>query len=144
MLGGHRWMLPRLDGVLFGRQAEGIKAERVQDSAAVHAKVAGKDVRRDVAERMPDVQSFAGWIRKHVDNVEFARRVQCGPIREGSNRVGSLKYALFGPDPLPFRFDLAGKCSAIPELGISSAWLRIHGYAPPKSCRISGRSSRRR
>lgn len=47
-------MLPGLDGVLFRWQAEGVKAERVQDSPAIHAHVPGIDVRRPGPNR--------GWV----------------------------------------------------------------------------------
>ena len=57
LLRRHRWMLACLDGVLLRGQAERVKAERVQDGPAVHAHVPGVDVRRDVPERMPDMQA---------------------------------------------------------------------------------------
>jgi hypothetical protein len=114
VLGRHRRMLPGLDGVLLGRQPECVKAERVQDSAAIHAHIAGIDVGRDIPERVTDMQSRPGWIGKHVDHVQFARRVKRRAIREGSHRIGSLEGPLVQPDLLPLHLNPAGQGSVVP------------------------------
>ena len=54
--GGGPRMLPLLHRVLFGRQAERIEAQAVQDIRSGHPVVAAVDVGADVTERVPDVQ----------------------------------------------------------------------------------------
>ena len=50
-------MNPRLDGVLFGGKAEGVVAHGMQDIEALHALVAGKNIRCDIAQGMAYVQA---------------------------------------------------------------------------------------
>jgi hypothetical protein len=52
-------MLARLDGVLLGRQAKGVKPERMEDAVTLHAQEPGIDIRSDIAERMPNMEAGA-------------------------------------------------------------------------------------
>ena len=70
-LGGHGRMLPRLDGVLLGRKAEGVVAHRVQHVEALLPLVAGIDVRCDITQRVTYVQTRSRGIGEHVEYVEF-------------------------------------------------------------------------
>ena len=71
-------MLSGLDGILFGGKSEAVVAHRVQDVEPLVALVAGEDVARDVAERVPDVQASTRRVREHVQDIEFIlRRVFC-------------------------------------------------------------------
>ena len=49
-------VLAGVDGVLLGRQPEGVEAERMQHMVAGHAQVAAEHVGTDVAQRMTNVQ----------------------------------------------------------------------------------------
>ena len=71
-------MLARLDGVLLGRQAKGVKPERMEDAVTLHAQKPGVDIRSDIAERMPDVETGARRVGKHVEHVERITAFQTG------------------------------------------------------------------
>ena len=71
LLRRHGRVRARLDGVLLGREAEGVPPHRVQDVEALHALVAAEDVRRRIALRVADVESGAGRIGEHVEAVEL-------------------------------------------------------------------------
>ena len=73
-------MLAGFDSVLLGGQAERIPAHRMQHVEAARAAVARQNVRGRVAFRMPDVQSRAARIRKHVEDVELRRQLRCGHL----------------------------------------------------------------
>ena len=92
-------MRSRLDGVLFGGQAEGVPSHGVQDVVAVHAFETAPDIRRRIAFRMADVETGAGWIGEHVENVEFFPRLVA---------VHGLEGFVFLPEGLPFGFDVSG------------------------------------
>jgi len=62
-------MLPGLDGVLLGRQAERVPAHRAQHVEAAHAPGARHDVCGGVPLGMTDVQTDAGRVREHVEDV---------------------------------------------------------------------------
>jgi len=96
LLGGDGRMLARLDGVLFGRKAEGVVAHRMQDVEALLALVARVDVRGDVAQRMAHMQAGARRIGEHVQHIEF------GPRRIGLDLVGFILL----PAALPLGLDL--------------------------------------
>ena len=107
-------MLPGLDGVLLGRQAEGVPAHRVQDVVAERAAVTGQNVRGGVAFRMPDVQPRAGRVGEHVEDVELGQLLRLGlavALGEGMAcgrhfaRVPGAKSLLLVPLALPFGFD---------------------------------------
>ena len=59
----------RFDGVVLRRQSEGVPAHGVQNVEALHAFEAAVYVGRGVALGVSDVQSGAGRIREHVQNV---------------------------------------------------------------------------
>ena len=89
-------VLAGLDGVLLGREAEGVVAHRMEDVEALQALVAGKDVTGDVSQRMSDMQARARRIREHVQDVIF---------RFGA--VGlSLVRLVLSPPILPLSFNL--------------------------------------
>ena len=71
-------MLAGFDGVLFGREAEGVPAHGVQHVESGSAPVAGEDIRGGVAFRMTDMESGAGRIGEHVEDVELGRQVERG------------------------------------------------------------------
>ena len=76
--GRYSRMLSGLDGILFGGKSEAVVAHRMQDVEPLVALVAGEDVARDVAERVPDVQASTRRVREHVQDIEFIlRRVFC-------------------------------------------------------------------
>src|SRR5262249_24139038 len=64
-----RGMLPGLDRVLLGGQAERIPAHRVQHVVAAHAPGARHDIGRGVPLGMTDVQTHAGWVGEHIEDV---------------------------------------------------------------------------
>ena len=64
-----RGMLPGLDRVLLGRQAERVPAHRVQHVVAAHAPGARHDVGGGVPLGMTDVQADAGRVGEHVEDV---------------------------------------------------------------------------
>src|SRR5262245_19789206 len=77
-----RGMLPRLDRVLLGRQAERVPAHRVQHVVAAHAPGARHDVGGGVPLGMADVQTDAGRVGEHVEDVALgpaapARGAEC-------------------------------------------------------------------
>ena len=89
-------MLARLDGILLGRQAEGVVAHWVQHVEAAEPLVAGKNVRGDVAQGMADVQSRARRVREHVQDIEL------GLVLVDHR----LEGAVGDPARLPFAFNL--------------------------------------
>ena len=96
LLGGPGRVLAGLDGILLGREAEGVVAHGVQHIEAFQAFVAAVDVTGDIAERMADVQARAGRVREHVQHVIF-----------GFGRVClGLESVMGGPIGLPFLLDL--------------------------------------
>ena len=94
------------DGVLFGGQAEGVPAHRVEDVEAAGLLIAGEDVGSGVAFRVADVQAGAGGVGEHVQDVVLRLAAR--------NRLGA-EGRLFFPDGLPFAFEgreivVAGFC----------------------------------
>jgi hypothetical protein len=107
---GHGRVPARLDGVLLGRQAEGVEAERVQHQPALHAHEAGVDVGGDVAERVPDMQAGARGVGEHVEHVQ---PLAPDPVGRPGRRVGDHEGPALGPPPLPARLDLAGQLGGV-------------------------------
>ncbi len=66
-----RRVLPRLDGVLLGRQTERVPPHRVQHVEALHPLVTRDDVRRGVSFRVADMQTRPAGIGEHVEHVEL-------------------------------------------------------------------------
>lgn len=83
-------VLPRLNGVLFGRQAS-VVAHRMKYVEAAKPFVARVDVRSDIAQRVSDVQTRTRRVGEHVEHVEFGT---CGI---GFHAIGFL----FLPAALP-------------------------------------------
>ncbi len=83
-----------LDGGIFGGQAEGVPAHRMQHIEAAHALDARHNVADGVIAHVAHVQR-AGGIRQHLQHVVFRLR----GIRFG------FEDARFGPALLPFGFD---------------------------------------
>ena len=94
--GRYGGVLPRLNGVLFGRQAESVVAHRMKYVEAAKPFVARVDVRSDIAQRVSDVQTRTRRVGEHVEHVEF------GPRRVGLDLVGFI----FLPAALPLGLDL--------------------------------------
>ncbi len=91
-LGGDPWVLPGVDGVLLGRQAECVVTERVQNVVTSHPQVAGEHVGADVAERMADMQTATGRVGEHVHDEE--RRTSgdlVETVRQRTPRVGGAE-----------------------------------------------------
>ena len=87
-----------LDRVLLGRQAERVPAHRMQDVEAAHPLVAGQNVRRGIAFRMPYVQPGRTGVGKHVEDVVFGLgAVDLGP-----------ESLVLQPVPLPLGLDVPG------------------------------------
>ncbi len=68
-LGGDRWVLAGLDGVLLSRQAKAVIALRMEDIESTLALVAGDDVRGDVAQGVTDMQTCSTGVGEHVEHV---------------------------------------------------------------------------
>ncbi len=79
------------DREVFGRQAERIPADGIQDVVALHAALARDDVERRVGARMADVQPLPGGVGK------FDQRIVLRLVR----MVGSVENARFLPFFLP-------------------------------------------
>ncbi len=96
-LGRDGGVLPGLDGVLLGGQAECVVTHGVQHVESLEPLVARIDVRGDVAQRMADVEPGPRGVGEHVEDVALGTR------GVGGDAVGA---ALF-PALLPFGFDLS-------------------------------------
>jgi hypothetical protein len=104
VLGRDRRVLPHLDRVLLGRQAERVPTHRVQDVVAAHAPVPRDDVGRRVALGVADVEAGPRRVREHVEDVELLlRRVEARLA--GVRRLEDL---LFVPERLPLRLERRG------------------------------------
>ena len=88
-LGGDPRVLPGLDGVLLGGQAEGVVAHRVQDVVAVHPPEPAGDVGAQVAQRVADVQPRARGVREHVHHEELGPVGDPLEARRSAGRPGS-------------------------------------------------------
>jgi len=98
-LGG---VLARLDGVLLGRQPEGIPTHRMKHAVSTHSAIARQDVRCRVALGMPDVQAGTAGIGKHVQRIELP----LGFVEARFARVRRPKGLVFVPEGLPLGLDL--------------------------------------
>ena len=85
-------MLPRLDGILLGREPIRVVTHRMQDVEAPQPLVAGIYIRRDIAQRMPNVQSRARRIGKHIQDIIFR---PCRILFHPVNLVGDPVFAPF-------------------------------------------------
>ncbi len=129
-----------LDRVLLGGQPERVEAQRVQHIAARHPVVPGVDVGRDVAQRVPDVQSLARRIREHVLDEHLVGGYR-GPVRrrQRADRVGHVEGARRRPPLLPGPLDLPCELRGVAVRGMSAAGCAVGvsvtptGYKPPES-----------
>ena len=74
-LGCHLGMLPRLYGILLGRQAVCVIPHGVQHIKAVQAFVTRINVRSYVAQRMPNVQPRPRRVWEHIEHIKLRSRV---------------------------------------------------------------------
>ena len=95
-------MLAGLDGVLLGRESEGIPTHGVENVEAIHALVATDNVSGGVALGVPYVQTLTRRIREHVQDVVF----RLGRIEAFLAGTGSAEGFVFSPMGLPFGFEL--------------------------------------
>ena len=118
LLGSRARVLAGFDGVLFGGQTKGVPAHRMQHIKTDGAFVAGENVRGGITFGMPDVQSGAAGVGKHVEDVKFrwqlggrwiARKCMSPGKRmvlgDFLTRVKSAESLLYLPDFLPFGFN---------------------------------------
>ena len=89
-------MNARFDRVVFGRQAEGIKAHRLEYLIAFHAHVARVGIGEAVVIPVPEVQPRARGVREHLEDVFLF--IDAGFIK-------AVKLALL-PFALPLFLDL--------------------------------------
>ena len=68
---GHLGVLPRLYGILLGRQPVGIIAHGVKHVVALQSLVAGIDVAGYIAQRVAHMQAGPAGVGKHVEHVVF-------------------------------------------------------------------------
>ena len=59
LLGGVAWVGAGLDGILFGRQSEGVPAHGVEDIMAEHSAISAEDVRSGIAFRVAHMETCA-------------------------------------------------------------------------------------
>ena len=112
-LGGDARVLPGLDGVLLGGQAEGVVAHGVQDVLARHAGKARHDVGGDVAQRVAHVQPLTGGVGEHVEQEELL--LGGGRACQGSHGVVGVEGAAFLPAVLPGRLDSVSQLRGVAE-----------------------------
>ena len=101
LLGGDARVHAVLDGVLLGRQAEGVVAHRVQHVVAAHARVPGDDIGGGVALGVPHVQAGAGGVGKHVQHVQLGRL----GVKTRLARADSAEAVVRSPVVLPLLLD---------------------------------------
>ncbi len=117
-LGGDARVLPGLDGVLLGGQAESVETHRVQHVVPGHALEAGVDVGADEAQRVADVQARPGRVREHVEHEQLLAALGHQlRVSQGAGRVGCLEGVVGVPPVLPAQLDVLGEGSRVPERG---------------------------
>ena len=80
-----------LDGEVFRRQAEGVKADGVQDVIALHALFAADDIHGRKRARMADVKAGGGRVW------EFDQAVELRLLIAGDGGIGLLLLPFFLP-----------------------------------------------
>jgi hypothetical protein len=107
-------VLSGFDGVLFGREAEGVPAHGMENIVAEGASVAGEDVGGGVALGMADVEAGTGGIGEHVEQVIlrevgalFIGVALAGGVggRNGFARVPGAEGLVFKPEFLELRLN---------------------------------------
>ena len=127
-------MQPLEQGVVLGRQAEGVPAHRVQHVVTGHPLVAADHVAGNVVVQMADGEAVARRIGEHLEHVELwpfailAREVEVGAV----------------PFGLPVRLDFPGLVAFVHRHSISS--LRRFNFSarprwlkPMRGARLAGR-----
>ena len=84
--GSHLGVLTGLYCILFGGQAIGVVSHRMQDVESLQTLVSAIDVRGNVTERMTHMESGAGRIREHVEDIE---------LRLGRVDFSFIRFVLF-------------------------------------------------
>ena len=106
----------RLDRIVFGGQAERVKAHRLEDIIALHAQVARVGISQAEVIPMPDMQLGARGVGEHLQAIELVVLV----------RIKSIEFLLF-PTLLPFFINVFAVCH---RLALSQ-----HFWFPPDSNR---------
>lgn len=94
--GGELWMLPGLNRILFGGQAKGIKAHRMQDRVTLHSLEAGDHIGGYIPKRMSDMKSCPRRVGEHIQDIIF---------RNSGIDTGGAVSAVLQPMGLPFAVD---------------------------------------
>ena len=95
------------EGMLLGRQAEGVEAHRVHHTGSPHPLEPGHDVGGRVALRVADVQPVAARVGEHVEHIRLAA------ARWGQPRCGEGVVRV--PPGLPLRLDPRGLVAGHPK-----------------------------
>lgn len=124
LFGGDAGMGAGLFGVLFGGESKGIPTHGVHDACSPHPLVSADDIGGRVAFGVPDVESVAARVGKHVEHVDLAV----------AREPGSGKGIVLGPEGLPFGFD---------DCRVIARHVQLHdGYGIPTGARESQRDLR--
>ena len=116
-LGVHPRVHARGDGVLLGRQAEGVVADRVQHVVARHPLEAAVHVGADVAEGVADVEAGAGRVREHVEDEQLLPTGHLLRLGERPGGVRCLEGVVCVPLVLPALLDVGSQRGAVAERG---------------------------
>ena len=125
-LGGGPWVRTGLDGVLLGRQAEGIVAQSVQHVLAQHAVIASIGIGSDIAQRVSHVQARTGGVGEHILHIELFLRQLARIGGELAYRVRGVESAIVFPVLLPGLLDLVRQLRGIAVRG--GIALGIHNH----------------
>ncbi len=113
--GGDCRVLAGFDGELLGGQAECVEAHGVQHVVAGHPLEPGEHVCADEAQRVPDVQPRARWVREHVEHEQLlAALVGEFGVGEWAGGVGRLEGVMVVPPVLPAQFDVLRELRRVP------------------------------
>ena len=120
------------NGVLFGRQPEGVPSHRVQHLRAGHAPVTADDVGGRVSLGMAHMQAVTGGVGEHVEDIEL--------VASGFERAG-VKGLVLVPVGLPVGLDTGG---VVTGHGLSRVeWARGQMVRPSgEHCRIGRERTR--
>jgi len=116
----------RADGVLLGREPEGIPAHGVQHVVAAHPQVPADDVGRRVPLGVTDVKSGGRGVGKHVKDIPLL----------SARATHRAERCMLVPEALPARFHLAvvvpGRLGAVCLAGHGSL-LSLETKKPPRA-----------
>ena len=112
-LGGGARVGTGLDGVLLGRQAEGVVAQGVQHVLAQHAVIAGVSIGGDISQWVSHVQARTGRVGEHILHIELFLRQLARIGGELADRVRGIKGAIVFPVLLPGLLDLVRQLRGI-------------------------------